>query len=527
MKSDSGKSISPWMKSVSFPQPKPMDKNLRAEIGVVGAGIVGVTIAYLLALEGKSVILLEDGPIAGGETSRTTAHLANVMDEGFFRLEKLHGTEGARLAVDSHTQAINKIESIIQTENIECGFKRVDGYLFADPSLFSADTPPEKTDILPSVLEEEKEAALRLGVKKVISVNKAPLNFHTGPCLKFPSQAQFHPLQYLHGLLKSFLQHGGLLFQAHVEKVEGGSPAFIHTRDGFTVVVDTVVMATNTPVNDCVVMHTKQAAYRTYVIGILVPKGSVTEALYWDTANPYHYIRLQEHSATHDLLMVGGEDHKTGQPPKNHDPYLSLQKWVQDRFPGIGQEREFEWSGQIMEAIDGLAYIGHNPWDKPNIYIATGDSGQGITHATIAGMLITDLIWGRENAWEKIYNPSRKTLGASWKFAQENTNVIAQYADWFMKENTVSSLEEIPQGSGAILKHGLSKTAVYHDKNNNFISLSAICPHLGGIVTWNEKEKTWDCPCHGSRFNFEGKVVNGPAINDLSPSLSPVKQKTA
>ncbi len=506
-------SVSPWVASKSdfhFPRLSPIVENLHADVGIVGAGIAGLTTAYLLALEGKSVVILEDGMEPGtigvGETSRTTAHLTCVFDESFETLEKWHGEEGARLAVESHRDAIDIIESIIKNEKIDCDFERVDAFLFSEPT----------TDRQPSdFMEREYAAALRLGVK-TIQLSEVPAGFTTGPCLKFPDQAQFSPLKYLHGLSLAFLKSGGRIFRAHVEKVEGGTPAFIHTREGFTTTVGAVVVATNTPVNDRFVMHTKQAAYRTYAIGIHAPKNAIPRALYWDTEDPYHYIRLQAYSPTHDLFILGGEDHKTGQPPTGVDPYLKLETWARSRFPFLDPSVAFRWSGQVMEPIDGLAFIGHNPWDESNIYIATGDAGQGMTHGTIAGKLISDLIWGRENPWEKVYKPSRKTLGAAWRFTQENTNVIIQYTDWFRGKHPASTVEEIPQASGGVIEHCLKKTAVYRDSKGNLTYLSAVCPHLGGIVTWNAREKTWDCPCHGSRFDAYGKVMNGPAIGDLA-----------
>ena len=280
-----------------------------------------------------------------------------------------------------------------------------------------------------------------------------------------------------------------------------------------------MVVATNTPVNDLLAIHTKQAAYRSFVIGAAVPAGSIPKGLYWDTSVPYHYVRLTHSRSTgRDILIIGGEDHKTGQADDAEVRYQRLEKWSRARFPMM-TDIEFRWSGQVIETIDGLAFIGRNPLDEPNVYIATGDSGNGMTHGTIAGMLLTDLIRHRDNAWSTLYEPARKTLGALTTFAKESLNMAVQYADWVTPGDVTDDLL-VPPGSGVVVRRGLKKIAVYCDAAGQRHERSAVCPHLGGIVAWNHSENTWDCPCHGSRFDRFGKVVNGPAIMDLSSSSS-------
>jgi Rieske Fe-S protein len=313
--------------------------------------------------------------------------------------------------------------------------------------------------------------------------------------------------------------------------MEGGEDAHVETSSGYTITADSIVVATNTPVNDRVTIHTKQAPYLTYVIGARVPRGSVTRALYWDTQDPYHYVRLQnispedegntgsenrgEAARDYEILIVGGEDHKTGQADDAERRYTRLERWARHRFPMMG-EVEFRWSGQVMETIDGLAYIGRNPGDEPNVYIATGDSGMGMTHGTIAGILLTDLIMNRENEWASLYDPSRMTIQAGGEFAKENLNVMAQYTD-LLTPGDIDSVDELAPGDGAVMRSGLTKVAVYRDPNGVVHEVSAVCRHLGCIVAWNSDEKTWDCPCHGSRYDAYGKVFNGPANSDLSP----------
>ena len=259
-----------------------LDSNLQVDVCVVGAGIAGLTTAYMLAQRGRSVVVLDDGPIGGGETSRTTAHLSNALDDRYFELERLHGVDGARLAADSHTQAITAIETIVRQEQIACDFERVPGYLFLAPGNH------------PDILVRELDAAHRVGLTGVRRVEQSPLpSFNLGPSLCFPEQAQFHPMKYLSGLAQAIRARGGHIYtQAHADAIEGGDHACVRTSDGREVRAGAIVVATNTPINDRVVIHTKQSAYRTYVVGLTVPRGSVPRALYWDTADPYHYVRL-------------------------------------------------------------------------------------------------------------------------------------------------------------------------------------------------------------------------------------------
>lgn len=347
-------------------------------------------------------------------------------------------------------------------------------------------------------------------------VERAPLSFDTGKCLRFPRQGQFHPLKYLAGLARALVRQGGRIFTGtHVTAMAGGDSARVEADSGYTVNTSNIVVATNTPINNLVTIHTKQASYTTYVIGARIPPGSVTGALYWDTADPYHYVRL--HSVgDHDLLIVGGEDHKTGQADDGAARLTRLEVWARERFPAISGI-EYRWSGQVMEPVDGVAFIGRNPADSQNVYIATGDSGMGMTHGTIAGMLITDLIAGRRNPWVDLYDPSRKSLLALGQFVQENINVTAQYLGDYLSGGDVASVDEIVPDGGAVIQRGLKKIAVYRDMQGVLSQRSAMCTHLGCIVSWNSLEKTWDCPCHGSRYDRYGGIINGPANSDLSP----------
>jgi glycine/D-amino acid oxidase-like deaminating enzyme/nitrite reductase/ring-hydroxylating ferredoxin subunit len=488
------------MDGVQVPEFSSLAADTRTDVCVVGSGIAGLTTAYLLAREGRRVVVLDRANIAGGETSRTTAHLTFVIDDGFQEVRSLHGVETLRLHVESHRVAVDRIEQIVRDEGIDCDFSRVPGYLFAKSN--------EDNDYI----EKEFENAQIAGIQNVERA-ELPLPFRAGSVLRFPGQGQFHILKYMAGVLGALMRLGGQVF-AHtpVTKVEDGSTVRVETANGHTLICSAAVLATNSPVTDLVAIHSKQAPYRTYVIASRVQKGSVPLALYWDTEDPYHYIRIQPENG-HDVMIIGGEDHKSGQGDPQQ-AFARLEQWIRERFPELG-EISWRWSGQVMEPVDAIAFIGRNPLSE-NIYVATGDSGMGMTHGTIAGMLITDLIQGRANPWTGVYDPTRKQISSAVEYVKENVNVAVQYADW-VTGGDVNSTDEIACGEGAILRSGTRKIAVYRDESGRGLACSAVCTHLGCIVSWNPLEKSWDCPCHGSRFDVHGRVLNGPASKDLTP----------
>ncbi len=494
-----------WQQTSDSPAYPTLAKDLVCDLAIVGAGIAGLTTAYVAAKAGLSVVVLEADAVGAGETGRTSAHLSNALDNRYYFLEEHHGVEGARLAAESHTAAIVWIEKICREEEITCEFIRLPGYLFT----------PKDGD--PAELEKEYDAARRAGLN-VTWAPRAPWDsYDTGRALMFPDQAQFHPLRYLYGLAARAVRHGVRIYtQTAVSDVTGGAFAHLKTRNGHAVNARFAVVATNVPFNEWVAIHTKQAAYRSYVMVAQVPIKTAAPALYWDTAEPYHYVRLEKSSDPRmDLLILGGEDHKTGQEEHPEKAYDRLHAWARERFPEMTQVVQ-QWSGQIVEPQDGLAYIGRSPGDEPNIFLVTGDSGNGLTHGTIAGLLLTDLIQGTPNPWANLYDPARKPIKSAGTFLKENLNVLPHYLDW-LSPGSVKAVNEIAKGEGAVIREGLKKFAVYRKRDGGVCTVSAVCPHLGCLVKWNSSEKTWDCPCHGSRFEPEGKVLNGPANSPLEP----------
>ena len=501
-----GSSTSPWMDTVSIPAFAPLQGDAGAEVCVIGAGIAGLTCAYLLAREGRDVILIDAIGVGAGETGRTTAHFF-PPDEWYAGLEAAFDTETAKLVAESYAAATGLVESIVAAEGIDCGFERVDGFLYARPGNEAKD------------LEKERVAAIRAGLNAQVLFGVPGLSFATGPCVRYPNQAQFHPLKYLAGLAAAFVRMGGRIYggtQAH-DIDDAGNAQLVKTGEG-AIRAGAVVVATNTPFHHRVVMHTKQAAYRTYVIALQVPAGSVPHLLLWDTGDPYFYVRVAapDPAAAHELLLVGGADHKVGQDSHPEHRYAELERWARAHFP-MAEALAYRWSGEVMEPSDGLAYLGRDPHGGKHRYLITGDSGNGMTHCTAGAMLVTDLIAGRANPWQDVYDPGRKGWHGVNDFMAEQANTISQYTDW-LTAGEVASADAISPGEGAVVREGMHKVAVYRDEAGAVHALSATCTHLGCVVHWNSAERSWDCPCHGSRFDVDGRVLHGPAARALEPA---------
>ncbi|MGZ3900679.1 MAG: FAD-dependent oxidoreductase [Bacteroidia bacterium] len=507
----SGNNISYWIDSVPQITFETLKENKSTDVVVIGGGITGITTAYCLSKSGKKIILVDDGNIGSGETGRTTAHLTFALDDRYYSLEKMYGEKKTKLIADSHKAAVDFIEQTVLKHKIDCEFERLSGYLFLHPT--------DEHDSLTKELHAAKKAGL-----EVEEIEYMPGITEKLPALKFGGQAQLHPLKYLDALCEEIFKMGGQIYTStHADKIDHEG---IITDKGFKVEAKHVVVATNSPVNNKYSIHLKQYPYRTYVIAAKIKAGSVPKALWWDTGDfsknkeipPYHYVRTQKYDDKHDLLICGGEDHQTGiaesKKINEEDRYSLLEYWAKKYFPI--EEIIYNWSGQVLEPMDSLAFIGRNPSDKKNVYIATGDSGNGMTHGTIAGMLISDLINEKENPWEKIYDPSRfKIFSAGKTFFKELTGGTLAYIKNKSEDSKPVEIGKIMANEGKIIEVEKEKFGAYRDEHGQLHIIAAECSHMGCIIKWNNDEKTWDCPCHGSRFTHDGKVLNGPANKDL------------
>ena len=495
------RSQSLWMDSSVIEAPA-LDRDEQAEVVVVGSGMAGMSVAYELAATGQDVVVVDRGSIGMGMTSRTTAHLTAQCDDGFDQLVSRRGEEIAKLWYQSQAACIARIEAIQKEHDIACDFRRLDGHLFLAPG----------TD--PRMLDKEYDATRKVGM---------PVSKHTGvpfrgneatPSLRYPDQATFHPLKYLSGLANAICGRGGRFYaDTIVGSVEEDANG-VTVRAGARVIsAKFAVIATNSPINDKYAIHTKQAPYRTYAMAFAIPKGLLPDGLYWDTLETYHYVRLETGRDSDDVLIVGGADHKSGEADDAAARFGALEAWIRDLLPGLGRELH-RWSGQVQEPIDYCAFIGFNPGERRTL-IATGDSGQGMTHGAVAGMLIRDLILQDESPWREVYDPARKPVKATGTFVRENLTAVKNFSE-YVAPGEIRSWDELAPGEGAIVRSGLHKIAAYRDDDGRLVLRSAACTHLGCHVHWNSFERCWDCPCHGSQFAPDGTALNGPAIAPLA-----------
>ena len=495
-----------WMGQTPVIQASPLTNHEQCDVVIVGAGIAGLSTAYELARCGRLVVVIDRGEIGTGMTARTTAHLATELDDFYSELIRVRGEDEARIYYDSQVAAVNRIEAICRDEDIDCQFTRLDGFLIPTDERPIAD------------LQEEYDACRGIGVQ-VEWADRAPMpGLDTGRCLRFPDQARFHPTRYLGGLARAILRLGGRIYSntAYMNHEEVGGGVLVETATGPSISAKAAVFATNSPVNAVVAIHTKYIPDRTYVIAARVPKGSVPDVLLWDTYEAYHYVRLQETDEGHDLLIVGGEDHRSGEADDADQRFARLAEWTRKRYPVFG-EVEYSWSGQVLEPADFMPYSGRSP-GSDNVYVHTGDSGQGITNGVAGSLAITALILGEDSRFADLLDPDRKSLTSTTSLAElarGQAGVIANFTE-YVRQGEIKSVEDLEPGQGAIMRDGLRKLAVYKGEDGEIVRRSAVCTHVGCIVHWNSFEKCWDCPCHGSQFAPDGEVLNGPAIKPLA-----------
>lgn len=500
------RSRSCWMDEAPVIEAAPLRQDESCDVVVIGAGMAGLSTAYELARLGRDVVVIDRGGIGNGMTARTTAHLATELDDFYSELIKVRGEEEARLYYESQVAAVNRIEAICRDEGIEANFSRLDGILFPAEDSHVAD------------LEEEFDSCRKIGVECEWLDQYALPGRAVGPAIRFPDQGRFHPTRYLAGLAQAIQRFGGRLYAdtVHVSDEETENGVEITTEAGPVIRAGAAVFCTNSPTNVKVDIHPKQTPDRTYAIAGPVPKGSVPDALIWDTLEAYHYVRIQPLSEAEDLLIVGGEDHRSGEASDFDERFERLEQWTRDHYPAFTRA-DYRWSGQVMETIDFMPFSGRVGGTN-NLYLHTGDSGMGITNAVAGSLTIAPLILGQDSRFASLFDPGRKSLTAGASI-QEFVREQAGSAKNMMEHLTpaeISSADELAPGEGGLMRRGLKKVAVYKDEVGNVIERSAVCTHLGCIVHWNGFEKCWDCPCHGSQFAPDGEVLNGPAVKPLA-----------
>jgi glycine/D-amino acid oxidase-like deaminating enzyme/nitrite reductase/ring-hydroxylating ferredoxin subunit len=475
--------------------------DLSVDVAIVGGGITGVTAALLLKRAGLRVAVLESRRIGSGETNKSTAHLTEVLDLRFRKLVSRFGVEGARLAVRGQEAAITRIRSFVDELGIDCDLQARPGYLFA------------VTDAEVRELDEEHQAASRIGLPHTVEA-AAPLPFAVKRALRFEAQAQFHPRAYLEALAAAIPGDGSHVFEmTHVQDVTDGEPCRVETDRG-VVTAREVIVASGVPVINRFLIHLKLAAYRSYAVAVANP-AAAPNGLFWDLADPYHYVRTQVVGGV-PYLIVGGEDHKVGERDDTTAAFDRLEAYVHAHFGRAPAATDYRWSGQIIQSADGLPYVGRNSLSK-HVFVATGFAGNGITGGTLAALVLTDQIRHAANPWTELLDATRiKPLASAAAVVSENLtfpkHLIGDRAGRSARHDGLSA---IAPGQGAVVAIGKEKLAVYRDGQGTLTALSPVCTHLGCHVRWNTAETTWDCPCHGSRFAPTGAVLNGPALQAL------------
>jgi glycine/D-amino acid oxidase-like deaminating enzyme/nitrite reductase/ring-hydroxylating ferredoxin subunit len=488
-----------WLDTVRMPEFPSLSGHIEVDVLVIGAGITGVTTAWLLKKAGCRVAVVDQYGVGGGETGHTTAHLTYVTDSRLSELAHSLGSARAQAFWEAGLEGMRQIDENVAELGIDCGLRQVPGYLYA--------AKDKDAEFERDSLRKDAELAQQFGFDAEL-LDEDPL--FGRPAIRFPNQLKFHPLEYLAGLAKQIPGGGSHIFGNTPGSDVDPEKHELRTKDG-VISYGAIVAATHIPVQGergtfgAALFQTKLAAYSTYAIEASID--CVPESLFWDTNDPYLYLRF-DRGPKGCSVIIGGEDHKTGQVSDTDACYDRLEKTLRRYFPKARATRR--WSGQVWEPADGLPYIGEVTERQ---FVATGFSGNGMTLGTFSAMLIRDLIGGKKNPWTDLFSPNRKALTGAWEYLRENADFPVRFiAD---RLRPAADLKDLPRCCGAIVRVDGKKRAVYLDEHGKKTILSPVCSHLGCIVEWNGADKTWDCPCHGSRFMATGELMAGPAESGL------------
>ncbi|MVN93049.1 FAD-dependent oxidoreductase [Mucilaginibacter aquatilis] len=494
-----GSLASPWQQSNILHVNNNGDLSELFDCLVVGAGITGLTAALQLQKAGKKVVVAEAYTVGYGTTGGTSSHINTFADTTYTEAESAFGEEGAILFAQAVKGGLNIIKQNVEQYNIDCDLSFKPGYLYAEDEKQAKE------------LDDIYKGATKVGVD-VDYVEYVPVNVPYQKALVFTGQAQFHPIKYLNSLADEFIKSGGLLLQnSRVEEVETSIDIHVAKIAGAGVKAKTVIYATHMPpgINN---LNMRCAPYRSYVLGVKLVGDNYPDALVYDLQEPYHYIR------THIIdgekyLLIGGNDHKTGHDDEEA-AFNDLEQYTRQYYDV--EAVVYKWSSQYYVPADGLPYVGQMPDRADGIYAATGFNGNGMMLGSISGTILADLVMGKENALADLFSIKRfKPVDGFTEFVKENADVAWHFiADRFKAED-LQQLNEITAGMGKLVKIDGKKVAAYRDNDGTLHTLSSVCPHMGCTVKWNASETSWDCPCHGARYDVDGNVVTGPAMHHL------------
>lgn len=489
-----------WLATTPETDFPPLDEDVTADVAVVGAGIAGLTTALILAEAGKSVVVVESKRVLQGVTGYTTAKLTAGHGLMYDYLTKKFGEDGARIYAESNQAAIEHVASRVEQHSIECDFAWCDNFVYSDRQDQAQD------------IRDEVAAAVRAGLPATFT-KETELPFPVAGAIRLTGQARFHPRRYLLRIAELFVAAGGRIFEnSRVTDVVEREGCAVHT-DRRSVTARDVVITTHMPLLDRGMFFAKVHPKRSYVVAAQVPKSKALQHMYITSGQPMRSFRSAAYRNT-SLLFVGGEHHKPGEVTDTTRYYELLERYGREFF-GLDKYK-FRWSTQDNYSVDRVPYTGRITRSSEHVQVTTGYGGWGMTNGTLGGLLLADVILGRTNPWASFYDSNRLRPGQSYKkFLMENSKAGAHWIGDRLRAN--GSVTQLAPGSGTVVGRGPAPVAVYKDETGAVHSMSAVCTHMGCIVAWNDGEKSWDCPCHGSRFAARGEVIQGPASKDLPP----------